>query len=181
MSAIPKSWKPSGRDGSSSLYCLIGDFVSQEIAFVRLIKVFVAIVHHGVSISSTVAHDEAGFPFSTNHGGPRAMVGAAPVLVVLATAVMAASDRPCVALLKLSSRPLSSQCFSTSLLLTATVTALGLPLTASWQSGPDQDDAIALAFAGNMSATNLDVGEIAVACHRCQTHVRSHIQFHLPV
>jgi hypothetical protein len=28
--------------------CLIGDFVSQEIAFVRLIiKVFVAIVHHG--------------------------------------------------------------------------------------------------------------------------------------
>jgi hypothetical protein len=136
MSAIPKSWKPSRRDGSSSLYCLIGDFVSQEIAFVRLIKVFVAIVHHGVSISSTVAHDEAGFPFSTNHGGPRAMVGAAPVLVVLATAVMAASDRPYVALLKLSSRPLSSQCFSTSLLLTATVTALGLPLTASWQSGP---------------------------------------------
>jgi hypothetical protein len=45
----------------------------------------------------------------------------------------------------------------------------------------DQDDAIALAFAGNMSATNLDVSEIAVASHRCQTHVRSHIQFHLPV
>ena len=54
MSAIPKSWKPSRRDGSSSLYCLIGDFVSQEIAFVSLIKVFVVIVHHGVSISSTV-------------------------------------------------------------------------------------------------------------------------------
>ena len=47
MSAIPKSWKPSRRDGSSSLYCLIGDFVSQEIAFVRLIKVFFVIVHHG--------------------------------------------------------------------------------------------------------------------------------------
>jgi hypothetical protein len=47
MSAIPKSWKPSRRDGSSSLYRLIGDFVSQEIAFVRLIKVFVAIVHRG--------------------------------------------------------------------------------------------------------------------------------------
>jgi hypothetical protein len=47
MSAIPKSWKPSRRDGSSSLYCLIGDFVSQEIAFVRLVKVFVAIVHRG--------------------------------------------------------------------------------------------------------------------------------------
>jgi hypothetical protein len=60
MSAIPKSWKPSRGDGSSSLYCLIGDFVSQEIAFVRLIKIFVAILHHGVSISSTVAHDEAG-------------------------------------------------------------------------------------------------------------------------
>ncbi len=54
MSAIPKSWKPSRRDGSSSLYCLIGDFVTQEIAFVGLIKVFVAIVHHGGSISSTV-------------------------------------------------------------------------------------------------------------------------------
>ncbi len=47
MTAIPKSWKPSRRDGSSSLYCLIGDFVSQEIAFVRLIRVIVAIVHHG--------------------------------------------------------------------------------------------------------------------------------------
>jgi hypothetical protein len=45
----------------------------------------------------------------------------------------------------------------------------------------DQDDAIALAFAGNMSATNLDVSKIAVARHRCQTHVRSHIQFRLPV
>jgi hypothetical protein len=47
MSAILKSWKPSRRDGSSSLYRLIGDFVSQEIAFVRLFKVFVAIVHRG--------------------------------------------------------------------------------------------------------------------------------------
>ena len=47
MSAILKSWKPSRRDGSSSLYCLIGDFVSQEIAFVRVIKVFVSIVRHG--------------------------------------------------------------------------------------------------------------------------------------
>ena len=55
MSAIPKSWKPSRRDGSSSLYRLIGDFVSQEIAFVRLIKVFVAIRSSwGVSNSSTV-------------------------------------------------------------------------------------------------------------------------------
>jgi hypothetical protein len=43
MSAIPKSWKPSRRDGSSSLYCLVGDLVSQEIAFVGLTKVFVAI------------------------------------------------------------------------------------------------------------------------------------------
>jgi hypothetical protein len=47
MSAILKSWKPSRRDGISSLYCLIGDFVSQEIAFVRLINVFLVIVHHG--------------------------------------------------------------------------------------------------------------------------------------
>ena len=43
MSAVPKSRKPSRPDGSSGLYCLIGDFVSQEIAFVGLIKVFVAI------------------------------------------------------------------------------------------------------------------------------------------
>ena len=43
MSAVPKSRKPSRPDGSSGLYCLIGDFVSQEIAFVSLIKVFVAI------------------------------------------------------------------------------------------------------------------------------------------
>ena len=47
MSAIPKSWKPSRCGRSSSLYCLIGDFVSQEIAFVRVIKVFVSIVRHG--------------------------------------------------------------------------------------------------------------------------------------
>ena len=45
----------------------------------------------------------------------------------------------------------------------------------------DQDDAVALAFASNMTATDLDVSEIAVARHRCQTHVRSHIEFHLPV
>jgi hypothetical protein len=44
----------------------------------------------------------------------------------------------------------------------------------------DQDDAIALALASNMTATDLDVGEIAVA-RRCQTHVRSHTLFHLLV
>ena len=44
ISTIQKSWKPSRRDGSS-LYCLVGNFVSQEIVFVSLIKVFVAIVH----------------------------------------------------------------------------------------------------------------------------------------
>ena len=36
-------------------------------------------------------------------------------------------------------------------------------------------DAVALAFASNMTATDLDVSEIAVARHRCQTDVRSHI------
>ena len=45
----------------------------------------------------------------------------------------------------------------------------------------DQDDAVALALASNMTATELDVSEIAVARHRCQTPVRSHIQFHLLV
>jgi hypothetical protein len=35
----------------------------------------------------------------------------------------------------------------------------------------DQDDAIALALASNMTATDLDVSEIAVPRHRCQTHV----------
>ncbi len=45
----------------------------------------------------------------------------------------------------------------------------------------DQDDAVALALASNMTATDLDVSEIAVLRHRCQTHVRSHIQFRLPV
>jgi hypothetical protein len=45
----------------------------------------------------------------------------------------------------------------------------------------DQDDVVALALASNMTATDLHVSEIAVARHRCQTHVRSHIQFHLPV
>jgi hypothetical protein len=78
MSAIPKSWKPSRRDASSSLYCLIGDFVSQEIAFVGLIKVFVAIVHHGVSISSTVAHDEAGFPLLNKPWQPGGNGGCGP-------------------------------------------------------------------------------------------------------
>jgi hypothetical protein len=55
-----------------------------------------------------VAHDEAGF-LLLNKPRPGAMVGAAPVLVVLATAVMAASDRPYVALLKLSPRPRAAQ------------------------------------------------------------------------
>jgi hypothetical protein len=55
MSAIPKSWKPSRCGRSGSLYCLIGDIVSQEIAFVTLIKVFVAIVHRGASIFSSAA------------------------------------------------------------------------------------------------------------------------------
>ncbi len=41
----------------------------------------------------------------------------------------------------------------------------------------DQDDAVAFALASNMTATELDVSEIAVLRHRCQTHVRSHIQF----
>jgi hypothetical protein len=110
------------------------------------------------------------------------MVGAAPVLVVLATAVMAASDRPCVAL------P------SAQTLVATTVVSVFLDFFAAHGDRNcvevatnsklvigtgDQDDAIALAFAGYMSATY--VGEIAVACHRCQTHVRSHIQFHLPV
>jgi FixJ family two-component response regulator len=45
----------------------------------------------------------------------------------------------------------------------------------------NQDDAVALALASNMTATDLDVSEIAVTRHRCQTHVRSHTQFHLPV
>jgi hypothetical protein len=45
----------------------------------------------------------------------------------------------------------------------------------------DQDDAIALALASNMTATDLDVSEIAVARHRFQTYVRSHTLFHLPV
>jgi hypothetical protein len=62
MSAIPKSWKPSCCGRSSSLYCLIGDIVSQEIAFVRLIKVFVAIVHRGASISSSAAIRRASSP-----------------------------------------------------------------------------------------------------------------------
>jgi hypothetical protein len=176
MSAIPKSWKPSGRDGSSSLYCLIGDFVSQEIAFVRLIKVFVAIVHHGVSISSTVAHDEAGFPFSTNHGGPRAMVGAAPVLVVLATAVMAASDRPYVAPAQTLVATTVVSVFLNFFAAHSDRNCVGVATNSKLAIGTgDQDDAIAFAFASNMSATNLDVSEIAVARHRCQTHVRSHI------
>src|SRR6516162_6575076 len=38
----------------------------------------------------------------------------------------------------------------------------------------DQDDAIALALASNMSATDLDVSEIAVARHRCQRLAHSH-------
>ena len=38
----------------------------------------------------------------------------------------------------------------------------------------DQDDAIALALASNMTTTDLDVSEIAVPRHRCQRLVRSH-------
>ena len=45
----------------------------------------------------------------------------------------------------------------------------------------DQDDAVALALASNMTATDLHISKIAVARHRCQTHVRFHIQSHLPV
>jgi hypothetical protein len=38
----------------------------------------------------------------------------------------------------------------------------------------DQDDAIALALASNMTATELDVSEIAVPRHRCLRLARSH-------
>ena len=38
----------------------------------------------------------------------------------------------------------------------------------------DQDDAIALALASNMTATDLDVSEIAVPRHRCQRLAHSH-------
>jgi hypothetical protein len=38
----------------------------------------------------------------------------------------------------------------------------------------DQDDAIALALASNMTAPDLDVSEIAVPRHRCQRLARSH-------
>ena len=38
----------------------------------------------------------------------------------------------------------------------------------------DQDDAIALALASNMTTTDLDVSEIAVPRHRCQRLPRSH-------
>ena len=38
----------------------------------------------------------------------------------------------------------------------------------------DQDDAIALALASNMSAPDLDVSEIAVTRHRCQRLAHSH-------
>jgi hypothetical protein len=38
----------------------------------------------------------------------------------------------------------------------------------------DQDDTIALALASNMSATDLDVSEIAVTRHRCQRLAPSH-------
>jgi hypothetical protein len=44
---MQNSWHPSPRHGGS-LYYLVGDFASQEIAFVNLIKVFAAIVHHGL-------------------------------------------------------------------------------------------------------------------------------------
>ena len=38
----------------------------------------------------------------------------------------------------------------------------------------DQDDAIALALASNMTTTDLDVSEIAVPRHRCQRLARPH-------
>ena len=38
----------------------------------------------------------------------------------------------------------------------------------------DQDDAIALALASNMTTTDLDVSEIAVPRHRCQRLVDFH-------
>jgi hypothetical protein len=43
ISTIHKGWKPSRRNGSS-LYRLVGDFVSEDL-FVSLAKVLVAIVH----------------------------------------------------------------------------------------------------------------------------------------
>jgi len=39
----------------------------------------------------------------------------------------------------------------------------------------DQDDAIALALASNMTATDLDVSEIAIVRHRCHRLVHPHI------
>jgi hypothetical protein len=39
----------------------------------------------------------------------------------------------------------------------------------------DQDDAVALALDRNVTATDLDVSENAVARHRRHTHVRSHL------
>jgi hypothetical protein len=45
ISAISKSWKSSPREGSS-LYRLVGDFVSEDyLLVVSLVKVFVAIAH----------------------------------------------------------------------------------------------------------------------------------------
>jgi hypothetical protein len=38
----------------------------------------------------------------------------------------------------------------------------------------DQDDAIALALASNMTATDLDVSEMTVSRHRCQRLAHSH-------
>ena len=38
----------------------------------------------------------------------------------------------------------------------------------------DQDDAVALALASNMTAPDLDISEIAVARHRCQRLARPH-------
>jgi FixJ family two-component response regulator len=45
----------------------------------------------------------------------------------------------------------------------------------------DQDNAVVLALASNMTATELDVSKSAVTRHRSQTLARSHIQFHLPL
>jgi hypothetical protein len=51
ISAMPKSWKPSPRHGGR-LYYLVGDFASQEIAFVSLIEVFAAIVQRTSNCST---------------------------------------------------------------------------------------------------------------------------------
>jgi hypothetical protein len=133
MSAIPKSWKFSRRDGSSSLYSLIGDFVSQEIAFVGLIKVTFA-KHHGLSRTE--------WPPCESAGASQGCLCFRVFLIFLT----AYRDRNHV------------EAATSSKLTIGT---------------GDQDDAIALALASNMTGTDLDVSEIAVPRHRCQL-VHSH-------